>query len=373
MKPFRLAILQLDLFQMSPFARHVQNLANEIGPEFQLDLLIVNEQGMDQVPEGVNVTLLGAKASRLSKHLPAHYRAIPGLIRYLRTADVDVVLARGLSFAVPLVMASRLSRSQIPLLMSLHAALAHERENRSHRLAFAYGPLYRFVEKHVAGVIPVSQGVSDSYSRLARRPDHMTVVPNPVYSEKIDAMAEDAVEHPWFQENRPCITALTVGRLAPEKDQKLQIEAIKILRAKGVDIRLVVIGDGSLKFQLQDLACRLGVNEYVQFLGRKENPFPYMLRCDAFLLSSQYEGLPGVLIQALALGCRIISTDCVAGPREILDGERLGSLVPVGDVHKFAEAVERSLSAARPAYLKQASRAYSAKRFIKTLKDLSDH
>lgn len=368
MSPFRLAIFQLDLYPMSPFARHVRNLAEEVGPDFQLDVLVVNDAGMEVAPNGVNVELLGGRPGGLSKRIPAHYRAIPDLIRYLQSAAVDAVVARGLSFGVPLTVAHRLSGRKVPIFMSLHAALDHERSNRSHRLAFAYGPMYRFVEKHARGILPVSEGVKLSYSPLAKNHDPVHVVNNPVFSMSLREMAEGTINHPWFSEKRSFLTALTVGRLAPEKEQHIQIEAISLLRAEGLDIRLVLLGDGPLRKELQDLVDRKGLGDSIQFLGRRDNPFPYMKRCDVFCLSSRYEGLPGVLVQAMALGCRIVSTDCVAGPREVLRNGQFGELVPVGDARALAGATKRVLRRRLgDRELKDEASLYSASRFVKRI------
>ena len=92
-----------------------------------------------------------------------------------------------------------------------------------------------------------------------------------------------------------------------------------------------------------DLAVKLGVAEDVILPGYKDNPFAYMARARVLVLSSTHEGLPGVLIQALACGCPVVSTDCPSGPKEILDGGRFGALIPVGDVAALADAINTTL------------------------------
>jgi glycosyltransferase involved in cell wall biosynthesis len=103
--------------------------------------------------------------------------------------------------------------------------------------------------------------------------------------------------------------------------------------------------------ELATLVGDLGLADDVAMLGYADNPFAYMARASVFVLSSLYEGLPGVLIQALACGCPVVSTDCPSGPREILDHGRFGPLVPVGDDAALARAIEDTLDDPPPAEL----------------------
>jgi glycosyltransferase involved in cell wall biosynthesis len=101
--------------------------------------------------------------------------------------------------------------------------------------------------------------------------------------------------------------------------------------------------------ELKALVGELGVAGDVAMVGFVDNPFAFMARSSVFALSSLYEGLPGVLIQALACGCPVVSTDCPSGPREILDGGRFGALVPVSDEAALARAIEDVLDDPPPA------------------------
>lgn len=112
-------------------------------------------------------------------------------------------------------------------------------------------------------------------------------------------------------------------------------------------MRLLILGDGEKRRELEDLADSLGVRQDLALPGFEENPFAYMARAAVFSLSSIYEGLGGVLIQAMACGCPVVSTDCPSGPKEILQNGTQGPLVPVGNDAELARAIQLQLDAPR--------------------------
>jgi len=155
------------------------------------------------------------------------------------------------------------------------------------------------------------------------------------------AKADAPVEHPWFQPNQPPVI-LGVGRHHFQKGFDTLLRAFARVRQQ-MPARLVILGEGPERPNLERLAAELGVAADVDLPGFDPNPFRYMRWAGVFVLSSRYEGLPNVLIQALACGCPVVSTDCPSGPSEILDGGRYGALVPVDDVEAMAQAIVRAL------------------------------
>ena len=156
---------------------------------------------------------------------------------------------------------------------------------------------------------------------------------------------------------------LSAGRLSAQKDFPTLIRAFAALRATR-DARLVILGgataDGKTEVRQQDLVALaegLGVASDLCLLGFMPNPYAYMARARIFALSSAWEGFGNVLVEALACGCPVVSTDCPHGPAEILDGGRYGRLVPVGDDAAMAEAMADVLvSPPDPALLRQTER-----------------
>lgn len=109
--------------------------------------------------------------------------------------------------------------------------------------------------------------------------------------------------------------------------------------------RLIILGEGERRRQLEVLAEELGVSAAVSLPGFVDKPFAYMAHANLYVLSSKWEGLPGALIQALACGCPVVSTDCPSGPREILENGRFGTLAEVGDAEGLAAAITQALDA----------------------------
>ena len=143
-----------------------------------------------------------------------------------------------------------------------------------------------------------------------------------------------------FPEDR-AFTFITVGRMDEGKNHRLLIEAMA--RITDTKARLIIIGDGPLREALENLTIRLGMAERVMFAGRQENPYAWLVRSDCFVFGSNHEGFPNVVLEALACGLPVISTDCPSGPREILapeNGGAFGVLVPVGDTEAMALAME---------------------------------
>jgi glycosyltransferase involved in cell wall biosynthesis len=171
----------------------------------------------------------------------------------------------------------------------------------------------------------------------------MRTVYNPVVTPELLAQAEAIAPHPWLQDGGPPVV-LGVGRLVDQKGFATLLEAVARLRRER-PLRLLVLGEGRRRGALERQARRLGLGADFALPGFAPNPFAYMARAGVFVLSSVYEGLPGVLIQALACGCPVVSTDCPDGPREILAGGEYGPLVPVGDAAALAAAIGRVLDA----------------------------
>jgi glycosyltransferase involved in cell wall biosynthesis len=143
---------------------------------------------------------------------------------------------------------------------------------------------------------------------------------------------------------------LSVSRLSPEKDIPTLLDAFARLHQARPHSRLLLAGDGPDRARLQALVAQHGLQAVVQLPGRVAQPMAWMARADVFVLASQYEGFGNVLVEALASGVPVVSTDCPVGPREILQDGRYGRLVPVGDVAALALAMGQALDqGAQPA------------------------
>jgi glycosyltransferase involved in cell wall biosynthesis len=172
-------------------------------------------------------------------------------------------------------------------------------------------------------------------------PARINVIYNPVDCRRIAELAAQDLDHPWFQPGQPPVV-LAAGRLHRQKDYPTLLQAFARLRRRKTS-RLVIIGEGPERARLASLAAQLGISEEVQLPGFQTNPFAYMARAGVFALSSAWEGLSNVLIEALACGCPVVSTDCPHGPAEVLDSGKYGTLVPVADPAALAQALQATL------------------------------
>ena len=274
-------------------------------------------------------------------------RRLPSLVAYLRESRPDAILAAEPGYNVIAVWGRRLSGLQSRVVIS-------ERIQVSRHAGFG-GPwgepgLRQLLRRAYLGadaIVAVSDGVADDLAAHAGIPRaRITTVYNPVVGPDLVAKAQEPLDHPWFAPGAPPVI-LAAGRLDPQKDFATLIRAFARVR-QGRPARLMILGAANptnLAFaeELRALPGDLGVGEDVAMPGFVDNPLAFMARASVFVLSSLYEGLPGVLIQALACGCPVVSTDCPSGPAEVLDGGRFGPLVPVGDVAALAGAIEQVL------------------------------
>ena len=187
-------------------------------------------------------------------------------------------------------------------------------------------------------IVAVSQGVADDLISLLNLPhEKVTVIYNPVVTPELFEQAKQPVSHPWFEQNQlPVI--LAVGRLTRQKDYLTLFRAFSLVRQVR-PAKLLILGEGEERANLERLAIELGIQNDVSMPGFVDNPFAFIAKASVFVLSSAWEGLPTVLIEALACGCPVVATDCRSGPREILDNGRYGRLVPVGDHEALAKAI----------------------------------
>ena len=229
---------------------------------------------------------------------------------------------------------------------------------------------YRYLFDKASHFICVSQGVADGLvSQLGVPRTRVSTVHNPVVTPDLGSRMTEPASHPWMDDGGSPVI-LSAGRLSEQKDYPTLIKAFAQVAAHR-PCRLIILGEGRLRGQLQRLVERLGLADSISLPGWVENPFAFMSRAALFVLSSRYEGLPGVLIQALACACPCVSTDCPTGPGEILQGGRFGTLVPVGDPARLAAAINSVLD--RPANgrtLRERAADFSAERAVSAYEHL---
>lgn len=265
----------------------------------------------------------------------------PKLVTYLKKESPDALLSALNHCNLIAICAARLSGSTTRVVVSERNVVSRAVSGSAKHLLIRLGT--RFLYPLAASVICVSKGVQNDLRALGLPEDNLVTIYNPVEIEQIQALVGSADVHKWLLvKDRPVIVA--VGRLSPQKDYPTLLHAFATLRKKR-KCRLIILGEGPDEAALQSSAQRLGLADDVYFAGFQRNPFCWMAKADLYVLSSQYEGFPGTLLQAMACGCRVVSTDCPSGPRELLEAGRWGRLVPTKDPHQLAQAMDSTLNA----------------------------
>lgn len=191
-------------------------------------------------------------------------------------------------------------------------------------------------------ILSNSKGVDEDLKSLMSITTNTKIIYNPVDIEYINSKKDICEDVDFeFKKNKKYI--ISVGRLIPLKRNIDLIKAFFELQKNDYSLELIFLGDGVLKEELKVECIKLGINEKIHFLGNVKNPFYYLNRSDLFVLNSEIEGFPNVLVEAMACGLPVISSDCKSGPREILEEEKYGLLYPVGDVDTLIEKMKTYL------------------------------
>ena len=267
---------------------------------------------------------------------------VAGLANYLRKHRPLALLSGKTHTNLVAIWARRLAAVDTRVVISERTNLSKE-SGTSPRWRWRYvQPLVERVYPLADEITSVSDGVSDDLSAFARLPRHRVLtIYNPVVRPELYEMARQKPDHPWLEPGSPPVV-LAVGRLTEQKQFPVLLDAFDRVR-RGRDVRLLILGEGKERPALQARVEALDLGEHVEMPGFVDNPYAYMTHASLFVLSSAWEGLPGALIEALACGCPVVSTDCPDGPREILESGRYGPLVPVGNREALAQAMERVL------------------------------
>jgi len=334
--------------------------------DIQVDLLaVVAKRGrLPDIPwPNIRVVNLGVKHSQLA-FLP--------LIRYLRREQPEVLMVAKDRAIRTAILAHRFAKVKTRLVGQLHMNMSGYLQDKSAFQSWLRTAPMRWLFPHLDLIIGVSEGVvEDTVQITGISRERMIALPNPVITAEVYSKSEEPLDHPWFNSANAPPVILAAGRLSPEKDFATLIRAFHIVRGQR-DSRLVIIGEGPLRRALQQQIAELGLQNDVLLAGHTTNPYHYMKKAALLAFSSIAEGSGNVLIEAMALGKPVVSTDCPYGPSETLAGGLYGPLVPVGDHQALAEAIVKTLDQPLPPEtLRQAvaefSVARSTERYLQAL------
>ncbi|MBW8010822.1 MAG: glycosyltransferase [Chloroflexi bacterium] len=301
---------------------------------FQVDVVLDTSVGdfLSLVAPEIRIIDLKSKST---------YTSLPKLIAYLNREKPDVFYSALDLTNLMALIAKRFSRVSTRFVISIQNTVSiHKRallKKIIERLMLT--AIYPWAD----AVIAVSQGVARDLSEYTRNSvSQIHVIPNPMLSRLFQQPEEDHIHDIW-QESGNLSLVLGVGRLEEQKDFPTLLRAFAIVHEEHPS-HLIILGEGSQRRSLEMLISDLQIEKYVSLPGIVKNPLKYMENADVFVLSSIWEGLPSVLIEALGVDCPVVSTNCPSGPKEILEGGKYGELVPIRDVQALAKAMLKVLS-----------------------------
>lgn len=340
--------------------------------------------GNEFINQGVSVDfVLVRTGGAFEKKIDTRARVIPlrcrkvalsvfPLANYLRTHRPNFMVSALTHVNISAICAKLLSGSKCRVIVTEHSYISVARKKVKNRLVKASYWAMPHAYKFADSIVSVSEGVKENLVIESRMdPKRITTVYNAVVTPELHDLSKQPASHPWLDDKKhPVLCA--VGRLAEEKDFGSLLRCLRIIN-DNFECRLLLIGDGPERSTLESRAVEFGVNKYVDFLGFKPNPYAFIARCDALVLSSVREGLPTVLIEAMACGVQVVSTDCKSGPAEILERGKLGRMAPVSSPELLANAVIETLRSpvASPETLIRSSQKYSSSVIAKKYLELA--
>jgi len=364
--PKHVAVLLNDL-ALGGAERVMITLCNALAARgIRCELLLSKKEGplLGELSDAVEITLLPtlgrrhwmpavAKLGRsspallsylLAKSPPGFVRRLPALRDYLRKEQPDALLSTLTGNNLLTVWAGALAKVPTRMVLRIATTLSADFAGDKRASPPASPALLRQWYPQAHKIVCVSEGVKEDLEGFVGEPlAKLETIYNPLDLERIARLSKAPVTHPWLQDGGPdCIVAL--GRLEPAKDYATLLRAFARLNRER-PARLIILGEGSQRDMLTALASELGVAARVDLHGDVANPFPFLARADLYVLSSAYEGCPNALMEAMACGCRMVSTDCPSGPRELLRDGEIGPLAPVGDAEGLAAAMASALAA----------------------------
>lgn len=313
-------------------------LANHLTADgYEVDLVLVKAEGPYLNKLSNRVRVIDLNASRVATSIPA-------LIRYIRNErPVSMLSAMG-HVNVGAVIAGVLSSNDHRMVISERANITASGRSSIGLKVKLWSVVCKWAYDRADAIVAISNGVAADVSLRTGVPfDSINVVYNPAFNEKFNSKPEPSLA--WSREkNLP--TIIGAGRLVPQKDFSCLIHAFNSVRHK-LEARLIILGEGPLRAELEGLVRHLGLEGDVLLPGFVESPEVYMQGASVFVLSSAWEGFGNVIVEAMACGLPVVSTDCPSGPAEILENGKWGRLVPVANSDAMAEAIVRTLQEQR--------------------------
>ena len=311
---------------------------------------------------GEYLAQLDQRAGLVALGAPRIRNAIKPLAEYFRREKPAATLAFMWPLTVVAVAAKALARSQTRLVVTEHTTWSRSELVRRARSRFVARATMSLAFRRADAIVCVSQGAADDLARFARiRRSNVHAIYNPIVGDSQSSGTAGLSCEPQSWWDGPHKRILAVGTLIPLKGFTSLLRSFAEIRAT-LKAKLLILGEGPARQELEDEVRRLQLDGDVFLPGSVQDPTPYYARADLSVMSSETEGFGNVLVEALACGTPVVSTDCPSGPREILGNGEFGKLVPVGNSGALVEAILETLRSPLPAdVLRSRARVFSVK------------
>ncbi len=320
--------------------RMMVNLANDFSNQgYSVDLIVSVLQGpyINRLSSAVNIVNL--KSNRALKSL------IP-LAKYLKNKKPDVILSALTYVNIVTLIAKIISFSKTKVFVSERSVFSSSCSslNLPAINIFLYKKIIKITYSMAEKIICISDAVKNDFIKeINIKNNKLITIYNPAFDSDVLKKSHERISHPWLC-NTQLFLVVGVGRLNQVKDFATLIKSFKKVLENKKNLRLIILGEGNLRNNLELLVKDLGIENFVSMPGFVNNPYAYMRSANVFVLSSLYEGFGNVIVEAMACNTPVISTNCPGGPAEILENGKWGKLVPVGDIDTMALAISEILT-----------------------------
>ena len=322
---------------------------------YQIDFVIGFIPDNLSIPdiEGISFTNL---------NIPRTYKLLLPIVSFIRKNKPDVIFSAEDHLNAVVSLATILAGSKAKLSASSRITPSRVYSDRIFSKKWLLKYCSILLRNRIDALVCVSEDMVKEYENMLGPAKYLCIY-NVISDADTEQRMCEPVEDHWLNDNSiPVI--ISAGTLSKRKGFADLINAMKIV-IQHTPARLIILGEGHLKSELQGLIQKEGLVDSVRLLGFQENPLKYFSRSKVFVLSSYAEGLPNVLVEAMACGCTPVATDCPTGPREVLRGGEYGHLIPMRDPEAMADAIQEALAKPMtPEELKEAIEPFTEARVI---------
>ncbi len=311
------------------------------------DLYLLYREGalLENLPQDVDVTAYWSRHTKPKLNWPGRItrKQIEDLSQSIQQQKIDVVYDR--LFHMALIAGPAAKRAGVGRIATIVSPPQHDLLSTERRFVWlkriALASSYRSADRLLA----VSQGTADEAAQFYRIDrSRFEIIPSPIDIDRVDRMKREAWEGQAIRQDRRII--VSVGRLSEEKGHQTLLEAVAhSIKNSSHVIELHLVGDGPLRYELEQQASVLGIRDQVVFHGQVANPISILRQAELFVLPSRYEGLPNALLEAMACEVPTLASDCPGGIQDATDQGKLSRLVPAGDPIAMSKAIQQRFDA----------------------------